>query len=246
MAWHEIALRDRDLLTPKWVGAVAYTMALGGPALVVGGIANRVSAAVQDVSDLVSRAFGSASRSASETARRVAPILTDTGGIAASGGAGRFAAQCGTVALTALQRGHPLPDRTPWRPRCLLASPVAGSSELAVEEPGGGGTPPATPRSDSTPPPQETGRSASSSAAAIAAGDAGRRSTRGGLLRPAAPGRHGRQARASEAKRDSAAEAAKAEATTVEEAAPVEELAPTESGPPPPATGAQVRGEVGH
>jgi hypothetical protein len=93
---------ERELLSPALVGLAAQAVMLRDrtPRL-VGGIANRLSAAAQDFADLIARSFGAATRGAEGAAQRAAP-LTDTGTAAIFGGAGRVLAQCGALAAMCL------------------------------------------------------------------------------------------------------------------------------------------------
>jgi RNA polymerase sigma factor (sigma-70 family) len=240
---------ERELLSPALVGLVAQAMVLRDRTRLVGGIANRISAAVQDLADLVARSVNSAARGAEEAARRAAP-LTDPGAATISGNAGRVLAQCGTLAvicgallLSPAEQGirtvlhpHHRPGSTPTHER-------RPSSAGAVSPP----APAPSPRAE------ELSRSPGPTRSELRRRRADRRRHRARIAQ-ARRARAAQKARARRLRRSENIEASEVEAPAeVIEAAPeVEapaeaiEAAPEGESAAPPATGAQVQEEFGH
>ncbi len=242
---------ERELLSPALVGLAAQAIALRDRRRLVGGIANRLSAAAQDLADLIARSVGAATRGVAGAAQRAAP-LTDTGTAAISGGAGRALAQCGALAaicgaLLLSPAGHSVeailsPNHPVPRP--------AREPRPAGEPPAPAATPPATlapsPRTEELSRPPGPTRSERRR---------GKRATRRRRREKIAKARRARKARASREKRNENIEAAEHKAATEEvkpapeiEAPPpeAEVVAPEVEAAPPAATGAQVQQEFGH
>jgi RNA polymerase sigma factor (sigma-70 family) len=236
---------ERELLSPSLVGLVAQAMVLRDRTRLVGGIANRLSAAVQDLADLVGGSIGAATRGAEEAARRAAP-LTDPGAATIWGSAIRALAQCGMLAAIC---------------GTLLLSPAGHSVEAILSPhrpvpiPAHEPRPVGDPRADTTPPPnlapspraEELSRSAGPTRSE-------RRRRKRAIHRrrreKIARERRDRKARASRQKRNENIEAGEREAATetVEPAPEIEAPAPKAEveAAPPAATGAQVQEEFGH
>jgi RNA polymerase sigma factor (sigma-70 family) len=243
---------ERELLSPALVGLVAQAMVIRDRTRLVGGMANRLSAAVQDFADLVARFFGAASRGAEGAAQRAAP-LTETGTAAISGGAGRALAQCGALAvicgaLLLSPAGHGV--EAVLAPHDSSTRSPARESRRAAERSSATAPLPALPPS---PRAVELSRSPGPTRSE-------RRQRKRVLQRrrhkaKIAKARRARRARASRVKRNENIEAAEQEAPTeavepapeVEAPAPETEVEGTEvESAPPPATGAQVNQEFGH
>jgi RNA polymerase sigma factor (sigma-70 family) len=241
---------ERELLSPALVGLVAQAMVLRDRTRLVGGIANRISAAVQDLTDLVAKSIGTATRGAEEAARRAAPF-TDPGTATVSGNAGRILAQCGTLAvicgallLSPAEDGIKtvLPNHRHGSTQAHERRPPPGPSELA--------SPPALAPS---PRAEELSRSPGPTRSEIRRRRAHRRRRRARIAQArraqAARKTKARRLRRNEnieaSEREAAAEAVEA---TPETEAPTEtiEAAPEVETAAPPATGAQVQEEFGH
>ena len=250
----------RDLLSPALVGLLARATALHedrrSP---LGGIANRLSALAEDLTDLVAGAAGSASRNAGEAIRRAVPFA-DTGTAAVSGGgAGRLIAQCGALATavicSAIVVSSPPVDQ-------VLPHPHSGSEERrpgrSDERSGGQESSPPIPTPSTAPSAEEASRSSAAARSEEASRierrhrrRARRRRRRRTKIARARRARKAKaRARASRAKRNESIEAPEEVAPEVTEPAPetetvVPEAEPAPPSPPPPATGAQTRGEFG-
>jgi RNA polymerase sigma factor (sigma-70 family) len=239
-------LGPRDLLSPSIVGFVAQAMAVRDRGKLVGGMVNRITAAVQDLGAVASRVFGSASGTAGEAARRATP-LTDAGSAGGSG-AGRAIAQCGAIATAAICSalvvasppvehllGHgparPAPDRSP-RPH---TDEVAPSGEVApsIEPPT---------RSSAAAREEEARRIEGHRRRLDKRAEERRRRRRARISRA----RRARQAKARAARKQRKESREAAEEVAPEVTEPVPETVAPEEGAPPPATGAQTREEFGH
>jgi RNA polymerase sigma factor (sigma-70 family) len=242
---------ERELLSPALVGLAAQALVLRDRTRLVGGVANRLSAAAQDFADLVTRSFGAATRGAEGAAQRAAP-LSDSGTAAISGGASRALAQCGALAAIC---------------GALFLSPAGHGVEAVFSPHHSTPTPAREPRppvgeraTDTTPPPtlapspraEELSRSPGPTRSE-------RRRRKRAIRRrqraKVAKARRAKEARASRLKRNENIEAVEQEAATeaaepspeIEAPAPEAEVeAPTVEAAPPPATGAQVNQEFGH
>ncbi len=246
----------REFLSPSLVGLVAQAATLRDQRGPLGGITNRVSAAVQDFADLVARTLGSTTRSAGDAARRALPF-TDAGSAAASGGgAGRLIAQCGALVTAAICSA------------IIVSSPPVEQVVLPVHHPGpteaGPGSSAARSGGPASSGASDTGNAAppieDASRSATARSEEARRIERRRERRrhrvrkrkrrraKIAAERRARKeaatARAARARRNESIEAP--EEVTPEASEPAPEIeAPEVEAAPPPATGEQTRQEFG-
>jgi RNA polymerase sigma factor (sigma-70 family) len=245
---------ERELLSPALVGLAAQAMVLRDRTRLVGGIANRLSAAAQDFADLVGRSVGAVTRGAEGAAQRTAP-LTDTGSAAISGGAGRALAQCGALAaicgaLLLSPAGHGI--EAVISPHRSLPTPAP---ELRRHrEPSAATDTTPTPTLAPSPRAVELSRSPGPTRSELRRQRRQARRRRQRHREKIARARRAdrvREAKARRAKRNETIEAPVEEAPAEEAPAEVIEPAPeTEPSPevesaPPPATGGQTRQEFG-
>jgi hypothetical protein len=245
----------REFLSPSLVGLVAQAATLRDRRGLLGGIANRVSAGVQDFADLFTRWVGTATRNAGEAARRAVPF-TDAGTAAASGGAGRAIAQCGALATAAICSAILL---APAEQGLDAVLPHHHSSAPQGHESGSSGEPPVTagpntptPTPNPSPRAEELSRSPGPTRSELrrrrkqARRRRNRKRRHRAKIAQAHRIRQVREARASEARRNESIEAPEEAAPAVSERAPEPEpVVPETESAPPPATGTQTRQEFG-